>query len=87
MAEEIRAYASGLLQKIGQATLTDDEASYLPEVNDKNLIFEALAKVLNLRGATGNGFKKLKALALLENAEIGTKQNKRSDILIGMVLE
>ena len=87
MGEEIKEYADGLLMKINQATLTEEEALLLPEVNDKNLIFEALAKVLNTRGATGNGFKKLKALALLENAEIGIKQNKRSDILIGMVLE
>lgn len=87
MGEEIRLYANGLLMKIDQATMTDEEALNLPEVNDKDLIFEALAKVLNSRGATGNGFKKLKALALLENAEIGTKQNKRSDILVGMVLE
>lgn len=87
MAEEIRAYANDLLHKISQATLTDEEALFLPEVNDKALIFEALAKVLNSRGATGNGFKKLKALATLENTDIGIKQNKRSDILIGMVLE
>jgi len=87
MGEEIKNYANSLLIKIDQATLTEEEALLLPEVNEKALIFEALAKVLNERGATGNGFKKLKALALLENTEIGIKQVKRSDILIGMVLE
>ncbi len=87
MANEIRDYANSLLIKIDQATLTDEEALLLPEVNDSSLIFESLAKVMNTRGATGNGFKKLKALATIENVEIGTKQNKRSDILIGMVLE
>lgn len=87
MGEEIKNYANGILLKIDQATLTEEEALLLPEVNEKALIFEALAKVLNTRGATGNGFKKLKAIALLENTEIGIKQAKRSDILIGMVLE
>ena len=87
MGEEIKNYANGILLKIDQATLTEEEALLLPEVNEKALIFEALAKVLNTRGATGNGFKKLKAIALLENTEIGIKQAKRSDILIGMVVE
>lgn len=87
MADEIREYANHVLQSISQATLTDEEAELLPEVNQENLILEALAKVMNQRGATGNGFKKLKAFATLHGIEIGTKQNKRSDILIGMVVE
>lgn len=87
MADEIRNYANQVLQSISQATLTDEEAILLPEVNQANLILEALAKVMNQRGATGNGFKKLRAFATLDGIEIGTKQNKRSDILIGMVIE
>jgi hypothetical protein len=87
MADEIRNYANHVLQSISQATLTDEEAILLPEVNQANLILEALAKVMNQRGATGNGFKKLRAFATLYGIEIGTKQNKRSDILIGMVIE
>ena len=87
MADEIRNYANSVLRKISQATLTDDEANLLPEVNEASLILEALAKVLNQRGAIGNGFKKLRAFATLEGIEIGTKQNKRSDVLIGMVIE
>lgn len=87
MADEIRDYANHVLQSISQATLTDEEAILLPEVNQANLILEALAKVMNQRGATGNGFKKLRAFAALNGIEIGTKQNKRSDILIGMVIE
>lgn len=87
MADEIREYANLVLRKINQATLTDDEATLLPKVNEASLILEALAKVLNQRGATGNGFKKLRAFATLEGIEIGTKQNKRSDVLIGMVIE
>ena len=87
MADEIRDYANHVLQSISQATLTDEEAILLPEVNQANLILEALAKVMNQRGATGNGFKKLRAFAPLNGIEIGTKQNKRSDILIGMVIE
>lgn len=87
MAEEIRQYANYVLQSISQATLTDEEALLLPDVYQANLILEALAKVMNQRGATGNGFNKLKAFATLNGVEIGTKQNKRSDILIGMVVE
>lgn len=87
MADEIRDKANFILQRITQATLTDEEATLLPEINEENLILEALAKVMNQRGATGNGFKKLRAFATLQGIEIGTKQNKRSDILIGMVIE
>ncbi len=87
MADEIREYANLVLRKISQATLTDEEATLLPEINEESLILEALAKVMNQRGATGNGFKKLRAFATLNGIEIGTKQNKRSDILIGMVIE
>lgn len=84
---EIRDYSNNMLVKIQQSTLTDEEALLLPALFDKNLIFSALGKVLNSRGATGNGFKKLKALATLEGAEVTGTQNKRSDILIGMVVE
>lgn len=87
MADEIRDWANLVLMEIDQPTLTDDEATLLPEINQENLILEALAKIMNQRGATGNGFKKLKAFATLNGIEIGTKQNKRSDILIGAVLE
>lgn len=87
MADEIRDWANSVLMEIEQPTLTDDEATLLPEINQENLILEALAKVMNQRGATGNGFKKLRAFATLNGIEIGTKQNKRSDILIGAVLE
>lgn len=87
MADEIRDWANLVLMEIDQPTLTDDEATLLPEINQENLILEALAKVMNQRGATGNGFKKLRAFATLNGIEIGTKQNKRSDILIGMVIE
>lgn len=87
MADEIRDWANLVLMEIDQPTLTDDEATLLPEINQENLILEALANVMNQRGATGNGFKKLRAFATLNGIEIGTKQNKRSDILIGAVLE
>lgn len=87
MADEIRDWANLVLMEIDQPTLTDDEATLLPEINQENLILEALANVVNQRGATGNGFKKLRAFATLNGIEIGTKQNKRSDILIGAVLE
>lgn len=84
---DVRTYANYVLQNINQANLTDAEASLLPDTEEEGLILEALAKVLNTRGATGNGFKKLQAFATLHNITIGTKQNKRSDILLGMVLE
>lgn len=87
MADEIKNWANMVLTQIQQPTLTADEETLLPEINEEPLILEALAKVMNQRGATGNGFKKLRAFATLNGYEIGTKQNKRSDILIGAVLE
>lgn len=87
MEQEIRDWANLVLMQIDQPTLTDEEATLLPEINEESLILNALAKVMNQRGATGNGFKKLKAFATLNDIEIGEKQNKRSDILIGAVLE
>lgn len=87
MGEEIRNYANEQLVKINQSTLTNEEAELLPVQFDKDLIFSALAKVLNSRGATGNGFYKLKALATLEGVNLTEKQNKRSDVLIGLVVE
>lgn len=87
MADNIREYANGVLMQIQQSTLTNEEASILPETYQENLILEALAKVLNMRGATGNGFQRLKAFATLHGIEIGTKQNKKSDILVGLVVE
>lgn len=87
MGGEVRNYANAQLVKINQSTLTNEEAELLPVEFDKNLIFSALAKVINLRGATGNNFRKLKALATLEGVEIAEKQNKRSDVLIGLAIE
>ena len=87
MANRIRDFANSCLMEIEQATLTDEEATMLPAVYDEELILDALAKVMNSRGATGNGFKKLRALATLKGYELGVKQNKRSDILVGMVVE
>lgn len=84
---EVRNFADYILTEIKQATLTDEEASLLPAVYDEKAIFASLAQVINNRGATGNGFAKLKALATLRNVDFSAKQNKRSDILIGMVLE
>lgn len=84
---EVRSFADYILAEIKQATLTDEEASLLPTVYNEQAIFASLAQVINNRGATGNGFEKLKALATLRNVDFSAKQNKRSDILIGMVLE
>ena len=87
MADRIRDFANSCLMQIEQATLTDAEALLLPAVYDEEQILNALAEVMNSRGATGNGFKKLRALATLKGYELGKKQNKRSDILVGMVVE
>ena len=84
---EVRNFANYILTEIKQATLTDEEASLLPVVYDEQAIFASLAQVINNRGATGNGFEKLKAVATLRNVDFSAKQNTRSDILIGMVLE
>lgn len=87
MSEEIRLYANYVLQSIEQATLTDAEASFLPNEYSESLILNSLASVINSRGATGNAFKKLRAFATLEGVDISKKQEKRSDILVGAVLE
>lgn len=87
MADNIRAYANSVLMQIGQATLTDTEAELLPKEYGESLILSAVAKVINKRGATGNAFKKLRAFATLHGVEIGESQKKKSDILVGMVLE
>lgn len=87
MADKIRDYANSVLINTEQSTLTEEEALKLPNVYDEKKIFEAILLIMNERGATGNGFKKVKALALLCGFDLANKQNKRSDILIGMVLE
>lgn len=87
MADEIRNWANSVLMEIKQPTLTDEEAQMIPLDANESMILEALAKIMNQRGATGNGFKKLKAFATLNGLEIGVSQNKRSDIMIGAVLE
>lgn len=87
MADEIRNWANSVLIEIKQPTLTDEEAQMIPLDANESMILEALAKIMNQRGATGNGFKKLKAFATLNGLEIGVSQNKRSDIMIGAVLE
>ena len=87
MADKIRDYANSVLINTDQSTLTEEEALKLPNVYDEKKIFEAVLSIMNERGATGNGFKKVKALALLRGFDLAKKQNKRSDILIGMVLE
>ena len=87
MADEIRNWANSVLIEIKQPTLTDEDAQMIPLDANESMILEALAKIMNQRGATGNGFKKLKAFATLNGLEIGVSQNKRSDIMIGAVLE
>lgn len=87
MADKIRDYANSVLMNTNQATLTDEEALNLPNAYNEKDIFNAVLSIMNTRGATGNGFKKVKALALLRGFDLSTKQKKRSDILIGMVLE
>lgn len=82
----IRDFANSVLLAIGQSTITDEEAVLLPLEYDEGAIYEALARILNKRGATGSAFQKLKAYAVLHNYTIGTKQDKGSNIFIGSVL-
>ena len=83
---EVRSFADFILTEIKQATLTDEEVSLLPVEYDEKAIFTSLAQIINNRGAIGNGFAKLKAIATLRGVDFSARQYKKSDILVGMVL-
>ena len=85
-----RVYGNQILYRIRQASLTDAEAVGLPEEvadDDVAIVYNHLVKVLNGRGGIGGGFARLNAMALDSGIDLNAKQERRSEIFIGGVLE
>lgn len=85
-----RVYGNQILYRIRQASLTDAEAVGLPEEvadDDAAIVYNHLVKVLNGRGGIGDGIARLNAMALENGIDLNAKQERRSEIFIGGVLE
>ena len=85
-----RVYGNQILYRIRQASLTDAEAVGLPEEvadDDVAIVYNHLAKVLNRRGGIGDGIARLNAMALENGIDLNAKQERRSEIFVGAVLE
>lgn len=85
-----RVYGNQILYRIRQASLTDAEAVGLPEEvadDDVAIVYNHLVKVLNGRGGIGDGIARLNAMALENGIDLNAKQERRSEIFIGGVLE
>lgn len=92
--EEIRIFSDGILTAIGQATLTDVEASALPAVigdepTDEELqeIYRALANIINAREFPDDGINKLNAYAVLHDVDFSGERKVHNNIFIGASLE
>lgn len=85
-----RVYGNQILYRIRQASLTDAEAVGLPEEvadDDVAIVYNHLVKVLNGRGGIGDGIARLNAVALKNGIDLNAKQERRSEIFVGAVLE
>ena len=85
-----RVYGNQILYRIRQASLTDAEAVGLPEevaADDVAIVYNHLVKVLNGRGGIGDGIARLNAMALENGIDLNAKQERRSEIFVGAVLE
>lgn len=85
-----RVYGNQILYRIRQASLTDAESVGLPsEVEDDEavVVYKHLVGVLNRRGGIGDGIARLNAMALENGIDLNAKQERRSEIFIGGVLE
>lgn len=85
-----RVYGNQILYRIRQASLTDAEAVGLPEEvadDDVAIVYNHLIKVLNGRGGIGDGIARLNAMASENGIDLNAKQERRSEIFIGGVLE
>lgn len=85
-----RVCGNQILYRIRQASLTDAEAVGLPEEvadDDVAIVYNHLVKVLNGRGGIGDGIARLNAMALENGIDLNAKQERRSEIFIGGVLE
>lgn len=87
MNTEIRDFADGILQAIGQPLLTDVEAAALPDYMDEPKVHEALAKIINGRQFPDDGIKKLNAYAVLHDVEFGALRKVNNNIFIGGAVE
>ena len=85
-----RVYGNQILYRIRHASLTDAEAVGLPEEvedDDVAIVYNHLVKVLNGRGGIGDGIARLNAMALENGIDLNAKQERRSEIFVGAVLE
>ena len=85
-----RVYGNQILYRIRQASLTDAEAVGLPEEvadDDVAIVHNHLVKVLNGRGGIGDGIARLNAMASENGIDLNAKQERRSEIFVGAVLE
>lgn len=85
-----RVYGNQILYRIRQASMTDAEAVGLPEEvadDDAAIVYNHLVKVLNGRGGIGDGIARLNAMALENGIDLNAKQERRSEIFVGAVLE
>ena len=85
-----RVYGNQILYRIRQASLTDAEAVGMPEEvadDDVAIVYNHLVKVLNGRGGIGDGIARLNAMASENGIDLNAKQERRSEIFVGAVLE
>ena len=85
-----RVYGNQILYRIRQASLTDAEVVGLPEEvadDDVAIVYNHLVKVLNGRGGIGDGISRLNAIASENGIDLNAKQERRSEIFVGAVLE
>lgn len=85
-----RVYGNQILYRIRQASLTDAESVGLPEEvadDDAAIVYNHLVKVLNGRGGIGDGIARLNAMASENGIDLNAKQERRSEIFVGAVLE
>ena len=85
-----RVYGNQILYRIRQASLTDAEVVGLPEEvadDDVAIVYNHLVKVLNGRGGIGDGIARLNAMAAENGIDLNAKQERRSEIFVGAVLE
>lgn len=87
MKDEIRVFADGILNAIGQPLLTDAEATRLPEVMDETAVYKALADIINEREFPEDGIAKLNAYAILHNVDFSSTRKVHNNIFIGAGIE
>lgn len=87
MDNEIRVFADGILNAIGQPLLTDVEAAALPQEMDDVKIYRALADIINNREFPDDGIAKLNAYAVIQGVNFSGERKVFNNIFIGASLE